>query len=89
MERLQTELGISGASMPEQMLESLMFFGNTLVGDAEQIADRFFEMHQNGVDGAVVMFPDYITDQIWLADQVMPRLRERLGNATIAKVADG
>ena len=82
VERLRREIGISGASLPEEMLDSLMFFGRTLVGDADQIADNLFKMQQNGIDGAVLMFPDYITDQIWFAEQVMPRLRERLGTAS-------
>jgi pyrimidine oxygenase len=83
VQRIAEEFGMRGGSTPEEMFDQLMFFGTPLVGDAEMMADALFDLQQNGVDGAVLMLPDYIEDQIWMAQHVMPKLRERLGSVAL------
>jgi pyrimidine oxygenase len=81
------EFGMRGGSTPEEMFDQLMFFGTPLIGDADMMVDSLFDLATNGVDGAVLMLPDYIEDQIWLAQHVLPRLRERLAEIDVAVAA--
>lgn len=89
VELIAEEFGIRGGSTPEEMFDQLMFFGTPLVGDAEHVADVLFDLAQNEVDGAVLMLPDYIDDQIWMAQHVLPRLSERLDAAGLSLPAVG
>lgn len=75
------EWGISQATAPAEMFDSMMFFGTPLVGDTDAVAAALFDLHRHGVDGAVLMLPDYIADQVTIAQHVMPRLRRLLADA--------
>lgn len=82
VEFLMNEFGIRGGALAEENFNAMMFFGTPVVGTADTVAETLLDLHQHGVDGVVLMLPDYIEDQVWIAEHVMPKLRESLARAS-------
>jgi pyrimidine oxygenase len=78
VQKIMDEFGIRGGSSPKEMFDQFTFFGAPLIGDANRVADMLVDLQQGGLDGVVLMLPDYIEDQVWIAQQVMPRVRQRM-----------
>jgi pyrimidine oxygenase len=61
-----------------ERLRSRAMMGPPVAGPAAFVADRIEEACREGdLDGVMLEMPDYLEDQRWIGEQVLPILRER------------